>query len=135
MLLLLSSFQFCLSLLAARSVSPFGCLHLCETSSAHLYSFFLHFLLHPHHCLRPSLWSFCCRAHALPILSHKKKAFALGRPSAFLPSSYFWPFFISINNRLMMSSSHFLHHFTFLYFTFFFFFFFLFFHFSSFRFS
>ena len=46
---------------------PFWCC-LCPSAL-----FDRHFLLHPHHIFRPSLWSFCCRTDAKPMLHQNQK--------------------------------------------------------------
>ena len=70
---------------------PFGCLHPCGISSAHL-------PVHPYHCLRPSLRSFCRSANTQPTLPRKRRShlpvfsrvcLTLGR-RGFLPASLFF---------------------------------------------
>ena len=77
--------------------------------------FYLHFLLHHHHPLRPSLRSFCCSTDTQPILPQRQRrkshfpnfpkvCHALMRLSLLLLSFSFLPFFSILNvHRLMMN--------------------------------
>ena len=58
----------CASFFISVLSSPFGCLHTCGVSSAHLPSLYLN--LHPYHSVRPSLRSFCCSANIYPAVLH-----------------------------------------------------------------